>query len=156
MLTRFLFPHRFKRLGWVLATVALVLGMFEMYEIIQLPRMLAWLPAPISDSNLPAVEAGKLVRNNHDLYAVLFICGSLLAACSRERREDEYIGQIRLESLLWALYAYYALLLVAFVVVSGLAFFTVMTYALFAPLLLFLVRFHVVLYSSAKAATHEE
>jgi hypothetical protein len=156
MLTRFLFPHRFKRLGWVLAAVALTLGLLEMYEVIHLPRLLTWLPSPIGNSDLPAVEAGKHVRNNHDLYAVLFICGSLLAACSRERQEDEYIGQIRLESLLWALYAYYALLLVAFVVVSGFAFFTIMTYALFAPLLLFLVRFHVVLYSSAKAATNAE
>lgn len=156
MLTRYLFPHRFKRLGWVLAIVALVLGLLELYEVIRLPHLLAWLPSPIGNHDLPNIEAGRQVRDNHDLYAVLFICGSILTACSREKQEDEYIGQIRLESLLWALYAYAALLLLAFLLVSGMAFFTVMMYAMFAPMLLFLVRFHVVLFSSAKAAAHAE
>jgi len=156
MQTRYLFPHRFKRLGWVLAVAALVLEMLEMYEFIRLPHLLAWLPSPIGNTDLPDVVAGRMVRDNHDLYAVVFIVGAVLAACSREQHEDEYIGQIRLESLLWALYAYCGLLLLAFLLVSGMPFFTVMTYAMFAPLLLFLVRFQVVLRGSAKAAAHAE
>ena len=133
-----------------------MLGLLEMYDVLHLPHLLAWLPSPIGSGDLPDVVAGRPVRANHDLYAVLLIAGSLLAACSRERQEDEYIGQIRLDSLLWALYAYSALLALAFVLVSGSAFFTVMTYALFAPLLLFMLRFHLALRSGAKAAAHAE
>ncbi|UOQ72770.1 hypothetical protein [Hymenobacter cellulosilyticus] len=156
MLTRYLFPHRYKRLGLILAAVALVLGLLEMYDVVQLPHLLAWLPSPIGNAELPDVLNGEKVRANHDLYAVLLICGGLLSACSREKQEDEYIGRIRLESLLWAMYAYYALLLLAFLLVSGMPFFTVMMYAMFTPLLLFLARFHLVLLRSAQAALHEE
>ena len=154
MQTRFLFPHRYKRLGWALALVGLALGLLEMYGALHLPPLLGWLPSLVGD--LPNSVNGHAVRDNHDLYAVLFIIGGLLAACSRERREDEYIGQIRLDSLLWALYAYSALLVAAFVLVSGTEFFAVMTYALFAPLLLFMLRFHLALYRSAHPASHDE
>ncbi|MCB2376449.1 hypothetical protein LGH70_02580 [Hymenobacter sp. BT635] len=156
MLTRYLFPHRYKRLGLALAAVALVLGLLEWYDLLHLPHLLAWLPSPIGNAELPDTLNGRQVRANHDLYAILLICGGLLAACSREKHEDEYIGQIRLESLLWAMYAYYALLLLAFVLVSGMPFFMVMMYAMFTPLLLFLARFHLVLLRGAKAALHEE
>ncbi|AWM34322.1 hypothetical protein [Hymenobacter nivis] len=156
MPTQFLFPHRYKRVGWVLAAGALALGLLEMYDVLHLPHLLAWLPSPIGNGDLPDVVAGRSVRANHDLYAVLLIAGSLLAACSRERQEDEYIGQIRLDSLLWALYTYSALLALAFLLVSGSAFFVVMMYALFTPLLLFMVRFQVALRRGAQAAAHDE
>lgn len=153
MLTRYLFPHRYKRLGWVLAAISLVLGVLEMHEVIKLPPLLAWLPSPIGEPDwLESLH--RPARANHDLYAVVFIIGALLAACSREKYEDEYIAQIRLESLMWALYAYSALLALAFLLVSGTPFFTVMKYAMFSPLLLFLVRFQVALYSSSAAADY--
>jgi hypothetical protein len=156
MLTRYLFPHHFKRIGWVLASIGLILGLLELYDLVHLPHLLTWLPSPIGNTDLPDIQAGHQVRANHDLYAVMLICGGILVACSRQAQEDEYIGQVRLESLLWALYLYYALLLLCFLLISGTAFLLVMMYALFAPLLLFLVRFHWVLYRSANAAIHAE
>ena len=156
MLTRYLFPYRFKRLGWGLAVLALVLYLLEEFQVLGLPHLLTWLPSPIGNADLPDLVAGRGVRNNHDLYAVLFIAGSMLAACSRERQEDEYIARLRLESLLWALYAYAGLLMLAFVLVSGTAFFQVMIYALFTPFLLFVARFQVVLFAGASAVTNEE
>ncbi|AMJ64079.1 hypothetical protein AXW84_00520 [Hymenobacter sp. PAMC 26628] len=151
-----MFPHRFKGVGWVLAAGALALGLLAMYNVLHLPHLLAWLPSPIGNGDLPELVGGRQVRSNHDLYAVLLIGGGLLAACSRERHEDEYIGQIRLDSLLWAPYAYYALLALAFVLVSGAQFLSVMLYALFAPLLLFMVRFHLALRRGAQAVAHDE
>lgn len=158
MLTNYLFPHRYKRLGWGLVVGSLALGLLELYDVLHLPLLLAWLPSLINDHTTAGPLHQPLVepRNNHDLWAVLFIVGGLLVACSRERHEDEYINKIRLDSLLWALYAYYALLLLAFVLVSGLPFFTVMTYALFAPLLLFVGRFQVLLLRSAPRLADDE
>jgi len=155
MTTRFLFPHRYKRLGWALALVSLILGLLEMYNLLHLPRLLAWLPGIVGQPDWDSTT-GRAVRDNHDLYAVAFVIGGLLAACSRERREDEYIGQIRLDALLWALYAYSALLVAAFVLVSGDAFFTVMTYAMFAPLLLFVGRFQFELFRGTRTLGHDE
>jgi hypothetical protein len=156
MLTRYLFPHRLKWVGWVLVVVSATLGILHMTNTYQLPPLLPGLPSLINDPvpvNQP-VEFSP--RENTDLYAVLLIVGGVLAACSRERHEDEYISQIRLDSLLWALYVYCALLALAFIVVSGGWFFTVMAYAMFAPLLLFVLRFELVLRLSARGLPDEK
>lgn len=158
MLTRYLFPHRYKRVGWVLVVVSATLGLLDITGTYKLPLLLSWLP-PLIGSHDPfyADNTNSLApRENTDLYALVLILGGLLAACSRERYEDEYIGKIRLDSLLWALYAYYALLALAFVLVSGLAFFSVMLYAMFAPLLLFLLRFELVLRLTSRALPDEK
>jgi hypothetical protein len=122
----------------------------------QLPPLLPGLPSLIDDPATTNQPIEFSPRENTDLYAVLLIIGGLLAACSRERHEDEYISRIRLDSLLWALYAYCTLLALAFIVVSGGWFFTVMTYAMFAPLLLFMIRFELVLRLSARSLPYEK
>lgn len=154
MLSNYLFPHRFKVAGWTLASVAFVAGILDTHSIIKLPRLLTWLPQGVSDWGV--LQPGDSLRANHDLWAILFIIGGLLAACSKQRVEDEYIAKVRLESLLWAVYLYYALLLLCFLLFSEGAFFDVMMYALFAPLLFFLVRFHLVLRLAATKARYEE
>lgn len=159
MLTRYLFPHRYKWVGWVLVVVSATLGLLETTELCKLPSLMSWLPPILSDGNSFWTHTDGLdqaTRDNTDLYAVVLIVGGVLAACSRERFEDEYIGKIRLDSLLWALYAYYALLALAFVLVSGAWFFSVMTYAMFAPLLLFLVRFELALRLTYRALPDEK
>lgn len=77
-----MFPHRLKRVGWVLTAGALALGLLAMCDALHL---LVWLPSPIGNHDLPELLGGRQVRSNHDLYAVLLIGGVLLAACSRER-----------------------------------------------------------------------
>jgi hypothetical protein len=153
MLTRYLFPHRLKWVGWVLAVISVVLGLLDLSSTFKLPPFMNWLP-PIFVEHY--AESQPLPRENTDLYAVLLIVGGVLAACSRERHEDEYINKIRLDSLLWALYAYCGLLALAFILVSGTWFFSVMTYAMFAPLLLFVVRFELVLRLSARGLPNEK
>ncbi len=154
MLTRYLFPHRFKWVGWVLVIVGGVLGVLEFTELFKLPPFMHWLPQGFTEAYSGPILPSP--RANTDLYAVLFIMGGLLAACSRERFEDEYISRIRLDSLLWALYAYYAILALAWVLVSGSPFISVMVYAMFAPLLLFLVRFQLALRFTARALPDEK
>ena len=157
MLTRFLFPHQLKQVGWVLVLVAGSLGLLQYTELFELPPFMRWLPTVFDDySRFGGSYTSNTPRENTDLYAVLLIVGGLLAACSREQREDEYISLVRLDSLLWALYAYCALLVLAFVLVSGLPFIQVMTYAMFAPLLLFLVRFQLVLRFSSRNLPNEK
>lgn len=149
MPTHYLFPHRFKLVGWVLAGTGALLWLLEQFGLWELPTLMGWLPSLLHDAENPTV------RQNHDLYAVLFVVGAVLAACSREKHEDEYIGQIRLDSLLWALYAYCILLVLAILLVSGMAFFSVMVYAMFTPLLLFLLHFQIGLALLQRTAAHD-
>ena len=53
----------------------------------------------------------------------VFSSGALLVSFSKEKNEDEFITEIRLSSLLWAVCVSYTLLLVAFLFVYGSPFF---------------------------------
>ncbi|WP_143069846.1 hypothetical protein [Hymenobacter actinosclerus] len=156
MMTRYLFPHRYKRLGWLLALAGASLWILEQTNLLTLPPFMTWLPSLWYDTNgmLPS-GSGPDPRNNYDAYALIFIVGALLAACSREQHEDEYIGQLRLEALLKALYIYCGLLMLAILLVSGMDFLLVMQYAMFAPLLLFLLLFQLSLRRAQRTPAHD-
>lgn len=154
MMTRYLFPHRYKRIGWVLALLGASLWVLEQTSVLTLPPFMRWLPSLWNDASMPG-SPGPAARQNYDAYALFVIIGALLAACSREQHEDEYIGQLRLEALLKALYTYCGLLALAIVLVSGWAFINVMTYAMFAPLLLFLVLFQLSLRQMQRIPAHD-
>ena len=81
MLTRYLFPHRFKWVGWVLVVVSAAMGLLETMGAYKLPLLMSWLPPLLTDT-------WSAHRENTDLYAVMLIIGGLLAACSRVRYED--------------------------------------------------------------------
>ncbi|RTQ50017.1 hypothetical protein EJV47_10260 [Hymenobacter gummosus] len=157
MNTRFLFPHRYKAIGWVLFAAGAVLGLaawnFEWQP--------AWLTFQIPAFVLPHPTLGKdgvPVPHNFlpELSAVLCILGALLAACSRERYEDEFIMRLRLDSLLWAVYVNYGLLILALLFTYDFLFLNIMVYSMFTPLVLFLLRFHYVLFRSSRAARYAE
>ncbi|MBW7468190.1 hypothetical protein K0O23_14030 [Pontibacter aydingkolensis] len=101
-------------------------------------------------------EASKvmtLVENSifDEVVAITAIVGGLLAAFSKEKDEDEYIAQIRLESLLWATYINYGFLLFSILFIYGSGFYQIMVFNMFTLLIIFLVRFNFILYRSARA-----
>ncbi|GAB3837797.1 hypothetical protein [Hymenobacter jeollabukensis] len=155
--TRFLFPHRYKAVGWVLFAAGVVLGVLYLHFDWKPAALTLQLPAVLNPSPLLA-EAGKPTLHNFlpELSGVLCIAGALLAACSRERQEDEFIMRLRLDALLWALYVNYALLALALVLTYDELFFTLMVYSMFTPLVLFLLRFHYALYRASRAARYAE
>ncbi len=85
-----------------------------------------------------------------------FIIGALLVSFSKEKNEDEFIAEIRLSSLLWAVWVSYILLLVAFLIVYGTPFFEIMVYNMFTVLIIFIVRFNYILYKNSKAVSDEK
>jgi len=84
------------------------------------------------------------------------LLGSVFAALSKEPVEDEFIQRLRLESLVWALYWNYGILLFAILFIYGMPFFTVMSINLFSLLLIFLIRFRLKLRAAKKELSHEE
>ena len=90
------------------------------------------------------------------MLGIFIIIGALFAACSKEKIEDEFIAQTRLESLLWATYINYSLLLFAMIFLYGMEFYTVLIFNMFTHLLIFLLRFNYILYKNNKAIQNEK
>src|SRR4030095_15139463 len=115
-----------------------------------------WLPAKVfaifNEEILGERQFFTLIKTDitNTAVGVAFIVGAMFVGFSREKKEDEYISNLRLSSLLWAVYVSYFLLLLAFLFVYGTVFFTVMVYNMFTVLIIFIVRFNYILYKNSK------
>lgn len=126
-----LFPHSFQRIGWIIFAISAAIGAYILFT-------------DNTDSYL---------FNN---IAIIGTCiGAILATCSREEVEDEMTGQIRLNSLLTALYINYAILIVCSLLIYDLDFLNVMLYNMFTILLIFMVVFRWKIWRVKKATENE-
>lgn len=157
---KLLLPNRFKTIGWMIlipATIAGILLTTTGYEA-------EWLNAKVltlfydevdilSDVLIDNFGPFGLVEVNitNTLVGVVFIIGALMVAFSKEKHEDEFIANLRLSSLLWSVWVNYILLLIAFLLVYGLAFLHIMIYNMFTILIIFIIRFNYLLYRSTKS-----
>ena len=158
MKTNYLFPNHFKKIGWLLFIPGIILGI--VYLIYQ------------SDISLFDIKvfaiAEKVIFNDADFFtisennvldeisSILLIIGALLIAFSKEKTEDEFISKIRLESLVWATYINYAILILAIIFVYDITFFWVLVFNMFTLLVFFLIRFNCALYKSKNQIGNEE
>ena len=146
----FLLPHKFKSVGWTLLVPSAILGLihliFEPSFLVINTKLFAFL----SDQFLSETGYFTIVEANlsNTLLGIFFIIGALLVAYSKERTEDEFIAGMRLSSLLWAVFVNGVLLVFAFMFFYGLAFLQVMVYNMFTILILFIARFHYVLFNN--------
>lgn len=152
MLNKLLLPHKYKVIGWCILIPASILGIvlivfgfdampvkskvfaFFYNEILSKPHYFAFIETNITNT----------------LVGMLFIIGALFVGFSREKREDEFIANLRLSSLLWAVLVNYVLLLLAFAFVYGDAFLNVMIYTMFTVLIIFICRFNYILFKNSK------
>lgn len=159
MKSRFLFSHKFKPLGWFLFLTGLVLGLILMINEYDFP---SWevdvFPLIGEKSFFSSNEAFAWSSNNiaDELASLLLIIGGILVSFSKTRDEDEYIATMRMESLIWATYVNYAVLVLAIIFVFDMSFLNVMIYNMFTILFIFMIRFHYLLFKVKKAMRHEE
>ena len=159
MKLNFLFPSKFKRIGWFTLIPSAIIGLLILiyeYE----PSFL--------DFNVPAIfvdelfsvnrKTFRMVANNilNEILGVLIIISTFLVAFSKEKSEDEYISKIRFESLAWAVYFNYAILILTFLFIYDFAFLWVMVFNMFTVLLFFIVRFNWQISKLKKSASYEE
>jgi len=99
-----------------------------------------------------------VTKNNifDELIGILLIVGAIFIALSKEKHEDEFISKIRLESLVWATYINYAILLLSIILIYDLVFFWVLVFNMFTILIFFMARFNWALYKSKKHLHDEE
>ena len=127
-----LFPHRFQCIGWVVFAVGVALGAYSVIKGFD----------------------GSYLLNNSTIISI--IVGGLLATCSREKVEDEMTQQLRLNSLLTALYINYLALIVCSLLVYDLEFLHVMIYNMFTILLIFMVVFRYKIWRAKKVVAEYE
>lgn len=159
MKTKYLFPHRYKALGWLVFIPSVAIGLWVLLKEIE-PDFLNASVFSIFIDNWEDDDGrfmGFLTNNILDeIMAVLVIVSGLLVAFSKEKQEDEYIAKIRLESLVWATYVNYGILILAMVLVYDFSFYWVMVFNMFTILLFFIVRFHYQVWRMIKIKSHEE
>ncbi|MBU2997924.1 hypothetical protein KO500_15890 [Cellulophaga baltica] len=144
MKVNYLFPSKYKKIGWLILIPSIIIGLGTL--------ILEYEP-DFFNFNVPAIFIEKLfgkkqfigiVKNNilNEIFGILVIMSSLLVAFSKEKSEDEYISKIRLESLVWAVYVNYGILLFSFLFIFNFSFLWVMIFNMFTVLIFFIIRFN--------------
>ena len=158
MNTRILFSRNFKHVGWVMLVVGVVLGIVLMVHDFDYPKIELPVFPIIGEADMFSKAPLKWSNDNvsDEISAILIIIGGILVAFSKTKNEDEYISKIRMESLIWATYVNYIVLLVAILLVFDLTFFNVMVCNMFTILLFFIARFNYMLYKLNKGVNNAE
>jgi hypothetical protein len=151
MKTRFLLPNKCKSIGWIIVIPAFVLMIFNLHY----GFMFKFLDYEVKGLKKISFDNGFLFNiqfNNFtdEVGGLLLIIGLLMIAFSKEKKEDERILKLRLESLLWAVYVNSAFLILSIIFFYNELFLKIMTYNICTPLILFIVRFNLLMYNERK------
>jgi hypothetical protein len=141
MKSRFLFPYWFRYLGYALFLVHVPITLLRKYF----------------GFDGPASITGTGLFNSHHLFfmatTLLMSVGLFLAAFAKEKIEDEQISQLRLDSLQWAIYLNYLLLVIALVLTTDT--YHILFLNLMVPLAFFIIRFRWVIFKLNRSLPKE-
>lgn len=153
MKTSYLLPHKFKIIGWILLVPATILGVFILFNDFEFSflniKVLSLFPSFDATPGIAKTfNYSAIVENNftNELAAILFITAAILVAFSKEKDEDEFISKIRLESLLFATYTNYAILIICLLFLYDFSFGYALIINMFTLLIVFIIRFNFVLF----------
>ena len=140
MKKNYLFPHRFRIIGWVLAIVAVV-GYLWLPEIhFKIPSL--YFDTFFDDEN----ESGffrMATANSLSIAMILLTIGLLFIGFSKEKVEDEFVQYLRAQSLIWATYVTAILFIATTLLIYGIAYIYVPFLVFYVFLLLFIIKFRI-------------
>lgn len=151
----YLLPTRFKVIGWIMAIPSAIVLFFYLFRH-------PWDAAPPQPFRFfNDIWANVLdIFGGGELYAavcmVVLMVGLLFIAFSKEKIEDEYITKLRGDSLIWAVIVNAVLLIVLSLFIYGGWFLYVSFFNLYTVLILFILKFHIVLHHFSKETRYEE
>lgn len=159
MKQKLLLPNICKKIGWIVLLIGIGLTIY-------------WQSNPeSSNSSWPSLHVLKLdfpdslhgfrfvvehTEIPNTVSGLLMLIGLMLVVFSKQKKEDEFIANLRLSSLLWAVLVNYILLAFAFIFVYGLDFLGIMIYNMFTVLIFFIIRFNYLLYRNTKLVPDEK
>jgi hypothetical protein len=160
--TKLLLPNGVKKVGWWMIAIGIVLSLVygiapdgalcESWNDFRVLFGLERLQVTMDGFSGFSPESNLV----NTLIGVLLVAGGVLVGFSRMKDEDEYIGHLRYESLVVALYVNSALLVLSLVLVWGLDFLSVMMYNMFSTLIVFLGCFYTRLFIAKRRLRNEE
>jgi hypothetical protein len=176
MKTKNLLPNRWKPIGWVFLVLFMPVGVWCLFSDETFPiQAEVTIPWPfedgyalsgtisnggsqISGSSTPDENpTGTLTLNLIDeIISLAIMAGLFLTGFARVKNEDERTAQMRLGALQWAIYGHTLVLVLCILFVHGLPFLDVMIYNMFTPLLIFVLRFHWLLFKEAREVRRNE
>lgn len=158
MKTRLLLPNYLKRVGWMLLVPSTLLGLFILISDYEFGFLNARVFTFYSSNFMEEPHFFTLIKANltGTIIGILFLIGAILVAFSKEKSEDEFIAGVRLESLLWATYINYGVLIFCFIFFYEFEFLYVMIFNMFTILIFFIIRFYYMLYRANKSLSHEK
>jgi hypothetical protein len=161
MKTHFLFPNKFKKIGWILFVPSLLAGLILFISGFDFGDFLKLKVFAFYNDNYIFLSENKfftIIENGvlDEILIVLIIVGAILISFSKTKNEDEFISKIRYESLVWATYLNFILMIIATLVIYGFEYFNVLLANVFAMLLFFIIRFHFMIYKLNKSINDEE
>ncbi|MHC1732239.1 MAG: hypothetical protein AB9888_09480 [Bacteroidales bacterium] len=158
MKTKMLLPNKFKTPGWIMLIPTTLFGLYIIFSDFEFDFLNARVFAFFSDEILgDSVTMGFIHTNlTYTITGIIFIISAFFVAFSREKTEDEFIARIRLESLLWATYINYGILLFCFLFFYDFGFLYVMIINMFTILVIFIIRFQYLLHRAKKLLSHEK
>ena len=144
-----LLSNKYKRAGMFIFLIGLALGIIFFITEIE-PDFLQYNFTNGKKSS--GMFGGSLLFNSKgnfidELIILAIIIGGCLWGFSKEKEEDEYIGQIRLNSLIWAFLINYFLVAICTIFIYDFWYLDVMLFNLVTPLIIFLVRYNYLLKS---------
>jgi hypothetical protein len=158
MKTNFLFPNSFKKIGWLLFIPSLIIGSLLLFIGFDFDNYLVVKTFAIVNDRLfnqsiylNFIENGIL----DEIITVIAIISGIFVGFSKTKNEDEYISKIRYESLIWATYFNFGLLIFTTFFIYGFPYFYILIANIFAMLLFFIIRFNYKIYQLNKN-THDD
>ena len=140
MRSKFLLAPKFKVIGWVMLLIFLALGILVYFFDFRIDAL----------TIKPDTRSGNLFDNMVNFTDEIALTGIIVAllfiSFGKERNEDEFINHTRLESWQAAIFINYILLLIAVWLIHGTRFLDVMMYNMLTIPLIFIIRFHYVLF----------
>jgi hypothetical protein len=158
MNSTFLLPNKVKRIGWILLIAGLICGILNMFFEYE-PRFLDLKVLSIFDHQIFKESTWvKVITNNlfDEITTIILIISLICIAFSKEKIEDEFISKIRYESLVWAIYVNYAVLILATLFLYDTAYFWVLVFNIFTILVFFIIRFYWIVNKMNKAISYEK
>ena len=158
MKINYLFPNKFKKVGWMVLIPSAIIGLITLIIEYEPDYLNFNLPAIFIEEIFGNKQVFGIVKNNilNEILGVLIIISSLIVAFSKEKLEDEFISKIRLDSFVCAVYINYGILLISFVFIFDLTFLWVMIFNMFTILLFFIIRFHWQISKLKNSVNYEE
>jgi hypothetical protein len=150
-----LLPYYVRRFGWIALFPSVLLGIMVMYFEFEIPGFEIMIP--YNDGLFNEGPSNNNLTN--ELVSLLVLASLFLISFSEEKVEDEWVSKVRLESLQWAVYANYGLLIVAILFVYDVHFFEALVYNMYTIMVFFIVRFNYALhvkFNPGKIERHEK